>query len=673
MRAWTSFLLLMAGLCATEAHASKKQTLVGRQVADFTLQDFRGQKHSLSDFKDSKFVVLAVLGTECPLAKLYGERLGTLARKYTKNDVTFLGLMPNVQDSVTEIGSYARRHKIDFPLLKDLGNKVADAIGAKRTPVVYVLDEKRRVRYHGRIDNQYGVGFVKDKATKHHLKTVLSELVAGKQVTVSSNEAIGCLIGRVRKSNKASKVTYSNQIARIFQKRCVECHRPGEIAPFALTNYKSAKGWAEMIAEVVDEGRMPPWHANPEVGHFSNDRSLTKKEKELIFQWVNNGAPQGDPKDMPQPRTDFVKGWQFSRQPDKVVPVKPYTVPSQGVVQYRYALANPKFKEDKWFTAAQVVPGNRAVVHHVLVFAVNPKDIGGSVRKVAGGRESFLVGYVPGARVHPLPKGMAIRIPAGYHLLFQIHYTPIGKEVVDETKLAFWFLDKKDVTHEVLVRSANQQIFRIPPGKTRHRVEGKSNPLAEGELIAFMPHMHVRGQACRYKVVYPDGKQKTILDVPHYDFNWQTSYFLNKRLSIPRGTRIHGIAHFDNSEDNLANPDPTKPVFWGEQTFEEMWIGYFAYAVKLDPKTMRGQPAPSLGAEVRAKEFADTFLQQFDLDKNGTIGQREVLTGTPIAVKLFGLHLAIDKNRDGELTRKELENYIMKAYGPRQKTVQKKR
>ena len=265
-------------------------------IPDFSLKDFRGKVHCLKDFKQEKLVVCIFLGTEYPLAKLYGPRLAKLAEKYDGLGVAFVGVNSNQQDSLTEIAAYARRHGIKFPILKDLSNRFADQLKATRTPEVVVWDHTQKIRYRGRIDNQFGVGYIRNEANRNDLKIALDELLAGKPVAETVTEPVGCLIGRVRQPDPESPITYSNQIARIFQKRCVECHRAGEIAPFTLTDYKDVVGWADMIAEVVDENRMPPWHADPKHGQFVNDRRFSKQEKAQILEWVQRGAPEGDPK-----------------------------------------------------------------------------------------------------------------------------------------------------------------------------------------------------------------------------------------------------------------------------------------------------------------------------------------------------------------------------------------
>lgn len=579
--------IVVAVLCAARWPATaEEKSPVGRTVADFTLKDYRGKTHSLSDHKKSKVVVIAFLGTDCPLAKLYGHRLGELQREYGPKGVAFLGINANSHEGITAVAAHARQHRIDFPVLKDLGNKVADAMGAVRTPEVFVLDEKCTIRYWGRVDDQYGVSHTRTEPKSHDLKNAIDQLLAGKPVATPVTKAEGCFIARVLTPNPDSPVTYTKHIAPIMVKNCVECHRPGEIAPFSLTNYSEVVGWAETIREVVDENRMPPWHADPKHGKFKNERRLSDDEKKLIATWVKNGAPKGNPKDMPA-MPKFLTGWQLPQKPDIVINMadKEFTVSAEGDfnrggnqrgLRYRHFIVDPGFKEDKWVKMAEIIPGNRAVVHHILVAVKTP----GRGRLLGAGGGEFLAGYVPGLRARILPDGYAKLIPAGSKLVFQLHYTPIGSEQKDLSKIGLVFADEKDVKKVVITTRAANPRFAIPPGDANYKVEATSGSLPfEIEMLSLMPHMHLRGKSFSYEAWYPDGRKEMLLDVPRYDFNWQTQYNLAKPKTLPAKTRVHCVAHFDNSEHNLNNPDPTRRVTWGDQTWDEMMIGYFDITV----------------------------------------------------------------------------------------------
>jgi len=598
-----------------------------RAVEAFSLADIHGKTWSLGEMKDKRVVVVAFVGTECPLAKQYAPRLAKLAADYAGKSVAFFAVDSNVQDSLAELTAYARSAGINFPVLRDVKNRVADKFGAIRTPQVFVLDAARVIRYRGRIDDQYGVGFVQ-KAPKHNdLKEAVDALLEGRNVAVAETQAVGCLIGRVRDTQANARVTYSNQIARVFNKRCVECHHAGDIAPFSLTSYDDAAGWADMIAEVVDQGRMPPWHADPKYGKFSDDRRLSDDEKRLIHEWVDAGVPQGDPKELPPPPTFEKTGWHQDRAPDLILNMsdKPYHVKADGEIRYQYFRVDPGFKEDKWISAVEVQPGNRSVVHHILVHARGSRErgLGGDGRAGQG----FLAAYVPGLRPIALPKGMAKRIPAGSKLTFQIHYTPNGTAQDDTSRIGIWFADPKQITHEVKTIAAVNPFFAIPAKADNHPVEANTQKLpGDAQILTFMPHMHVRGKSFFYEAVYPNGKRETLLDVPHYDFNWQTAYRVEKPITFPAGTRIHAIAHFDNSEQNLNNPNPKVIVFWGDQTYEEMMIGYFDLAVPRGSKFSadEGFAGGRRGFRRGGGEGLAEMVKQLDANKDGRITRDEV-------------------------------------------------
>lgn len=600
------FVLSIVSGAAARAEDKAQPNSVGQKVDRFQLADYRGKQHSLAEYAGKKAVVLAFIGTECPLAKLYGPRLAELAAEFEPKGVAFLAIDSNRQDAVTELAAYARLHGIQFPVLKDLNNELADRIGATRTPEVFVLDSQGVVRYQGRIDDQYGLtigsNYAKPELKERDLATALDELLAGKAISKPYQPATGCLIGRVREPNENSEVTYSNQIARILQNRCVECHRPGEIAPFSLTNYEEVVGWADMIAEVVRDNRMPPWHASPLHGRFLNDRRLTDEERRDIDAWVKNGAPEGDRSQLPPPR-EFAQGWQMP-EPDMVVYMddEPFTIPAEGVVEYQYFTVDPGLTEDKWFSATECRAGNPAVVHHIFVFVQPPGAPGeesmGAGRNRNTGREKLnsgevdvslrsggtrlISGTAPGVPPFVYPKGMAAYLPKGSKLIFQMHYTPNGTEQKDRSYVGFKFVDPEEVKSALEVDMAINFAFQIPAGADNHPVESWKEFKEDTLILDFTPHMHLRGKAFRYDVIYPDGRTETLLDVPRYDFNWQITYQLADPLLVPAGSKLHCIAHFDNSEENLANPDPTKPVRWGDQTWEEMMIGWFTATPDID-------------------------------------------------------------------------------------------
>lgn len=573
MSAASIFLAVLAVFPLGEKPAEPKP-LSGKPIASFKLRDSRGVWHSLDDCKDKKLVVVAFLGTECPIAIRYAGRLSELAKEFEPKSVAFRGIISNRQDSIGKIAQLAKEQKLTFPLLKDVGNTVADRFEAKRTPEVFLLDEKRIIRYRGRIDDQFGIGYTRPNPTRRDLAIALEELLAGKMVSVPVTEVEGCFIGRVRHPDVQSPTTYTKHIAPLLNKHCVTCHHAGSLAPFALTSYADAAGWAKTIQEVIDDQRMPPWHANPKYGRFSNDRRLTEEEKRLVSQWVRNGAPEGDPKDLPA-SPPLVDGWRI--KPDVIFTMpKEFKVPAKGIVQYQYFTVDPGFKEDKWVRASEARPGNRAVVHHLVVNVMAPgsKPLGPQNFPI-----DFLAGGAPGSPPLILREGEAKLIPAGSKLVFQVHYTPNGTAQTDRSRVGLVFADPKSVRKEVRSDAAINFRFRIPAGAADHRVEADYRFNQDAILYSLFPHMHLRGKSFRFEAVYPDQKREILLDVPRYSFDWQNSYALAEPKRMPEGTILHCTAVFDNSAGNLSNPDPKSVVHFGEQTWEEMMVGYFDLAL----------------------------------------------------------------------------------------------
>lgn len=550
-----------------ESSVAGDAKIIGRTVADFTLDNCYGKSVSLSDFADSQATVIVFLGTECPLAKLYGPRLTDIQNRYKTRGVQVIGINANKQDSLTEIAAYVHRHQIGFPMLRDTGNVVADAMGAKRTPEAFLIDRDRRVRYHGRIDDQYGVGYSRERDAKPELTLAIDQLLAGQEITTPTTEAVGCHIGRVKVLEPTGTVTFNKHIAPIMNAHCVRCHREGEIAPFTLGSYEDLLGWEDTILEVIDDKRMPPWSADPGHGVFTNDPRLSANERELIEIWIDNGMPEGDPSDLPS-SPEFAEGWQI-QQPDEVIKMRdrPFRVPAEGIVDYKRFEVDPGWDEDKYIVAAEARPDRRSVVHHILVYVI-PKD--GDRRDI----HQVVAGYAPGAVPIQMPEGVAIEVKAGSKLLFEMHYTPNGSEQDDLSYLGVRFTDKKNVRKLLRGQLAIEGDFEIPPGVPNHAVPADYIAKEDELLLSMTPHMHLRGKSFQYKAYFPDGQEKVLLNIPKYDFNWQLKYILKDPIQIPPGTRIRCIGVFDNSEQNLSNPDPTVTVRWGDQSFNEMMIGF---------------------------------------------------------------------------------------------------
>jgi mono/diheme cytochrome c family protein len=415
----------------------------------------------------------------------------------------------------------------------------------------------------------------------------------------------------------ATAVTFSKDVAPIFYKHCADCHRPNDMAPMSLLTYKDARAWARSIKEKVVTRQMPPWHADPQFGHFSNDRKLSQQDIDTIVAWVDQGAKEGNTKDLP-PQPTFPADWKIGK-PDVILSMQEdYTLEAKGSDEYINFTMPTQFKENVWVQAAEIHPGNKKVVHHVIAFIQTPEMLaqwkrtggrpasqsifyqdgtlvrakldapsfddgcsapnGGIAR--GSGQEGLglpLCFYTPGKDMDVFPPGTAKLIPAGSNIVIQVHYSKTtGKVEKDRSSVGLFFA--KAPPEKILTSfGVINHYFKIPPGADNHEVKACYTFSRDVELLTFLPHMHLRGKDMKYEAIYPDGRRETVLFVPNYDFNWQTLYKLEKPLVLPKGTRMLVTAHYDNSAKNRYNPDPSKTVRFGDPTYDEMMVGYFDY------------------------------------------------------------------------------------------------
>lgn len=412
----------------------------------------------------------------------------------------------------------------------------------------------------------------------------------------------------------SSVPTYYKDIAPVMQNRCQECHRPGEVAPMSFMSYDEVRPWAKAIKTAVLTKKMPPWFADPHFGKFSNDRSLSQHEVDTLIAWIDGGAKEGDKKDAPAPR-QFAEGWTIGK-PDVVLQMPiAVDIPASGVVDYTYVVIPTGFTEDKWVQFAEARPDARSAMHHVIAFLRPPgnrwlKDAKPGVpyipehwgaareeakqdKKVKANLEDqlpgeLLVGYAPGLPPTECKPGEAKLVPAGSDIVLQLHYTPNGNATSDRSKIGLIFA-KEPVQRRVMTMNAMNVFLKIPAGDANYEARAHATMPQDVTLVNLMPHMHLRGKDFLYTAVYPTGEKQVLLNVPHFDFNWQLAYVEDKELLLPKGTRIECVAHYDNSPNNPANPDATKEVRWGDQTWEEMMIGWFdvSFDAKTDPSQLR--------------------------------------------------------------------------------------
>lgn len=567
---------------------------VGRLVPDFSFTALDGRKGKLSDFNND-VIVLALTDTSCPLCLKFSPSLARLEDQYRNQNVAFLFVNPNAAEETNALQKAIRTHGFDGPYIHDKDDRIAKLLKAKVTTEVFVLDRKRTLVYRGALDDQYGLDHSWDAPRNRFAALAIEATLRGKSPDIEATDAPGCALGLEFSQANTAKVDFHGRISRILQKHCVECHRPQGVAPFRLDTYRDAKERAPMIAFAVDSKRMPPWFAAPVAdlknSPWKNDRTLLPEDVEALKTWAASGAPEGNPADAPLPRT-FQSEWSIGK-PDTIYQIpSPIAVKAEGRMPYQNVFIDPKLTEDRWVQALEVLPTEMGVVHHILIHLFPPDDGSrqGRLRRMIqdGGEElrGFFAAYVPGNSALIYPDGFAKKLPKGYRLRFQIHYTPNGTAVQDQSRLGIVWA-KTPPKHEVRTTGVASVRLDIPPGAQNHIERASVRVPTDARILSYLPHMHVRGSAFKYELVTPNEQRQLLLDVPRYDFNWQLNYILRQPLDVKAGSRIDVTAVYDNSERNADNPDPTARVRFGTQTEDEMLIGYIEYYL------------PNAGTEIR--------------------------------------------------------------------------
>ena len=562
---------------------------VGERVADLSFTDLDGKLGKFSDYKDKRALVVCMTSASCPVARKYGPTLVELQKQFAAKDVAFIAVNVTPADSAEKAKAAAsdlRQAGWTGRYIADRDGRIASALSVTSTTEVFIFDRARTLVYRGAIDDQYGLGYVLPEAHQHYLINALNAVFGDEQPTIASTTAPGCVVSPPVKPAMAGTLTYHNRISRIVQLHCLECHRKGENGPFELTSYEDVKGNAPMIKKVVGKRTMPPWFAETSAQHvFKNDRSLSERDRNDLIKWVESGCPEGDKADAPV-AIKFEEGWRIGK-PDLVLqaPVV-QSIPAQGTIPYRYVFVVNTMTEDKWVTAMEVRPSAPEVVHHLLVFLTFPPGdprAAAATRQFGGGLKGYFAGMVPGQGHITFPEGTAKLLPKGAILVFQIHYTANGKPAEDRPRIGFKFTDKKP-EFEVVTHAASNNKFQIPPNDPNYKIESRYTFKEPTRLLSVNPHSHVRGKAFKYELYVDgkiDGKPDILLDLPRYDFNWQIEHQFAKPIDVPAGALLVVTGWYDNSKDNPANPDPSKVVKFGEQTWQEMMIGYFTgHAIK---------------------------------------------------------------------------------------------
>lgn len=563
--------LLAAALAAPRAGAA------GPRVDDFALLDERGAFHQLSDHAGAPAVVLFVQGNGCPIARAAIPALEAVRTELEPRGVVFFALNASPQDERTAIAAEAAEFGLRMPVLVDETQLVARSLGVTRTSEVLVIDPAAHsLLYRGPVDDRLHYE-AQRPARAHYLRDVLRAHLAGERVDYEARPSPGCLLlFEGGKPNGAQAPSYAKDVVPILERSCLGCHRPGGVAPFAMTSYAMVRGWSPMIRESIRTGRMPPWHADPHVGRFSNDSSLPHADARTLVRWIEAGAPRGDgPDPLAARRFEEPPVWALG-EPDLVLRGAQQAIPASGVVDYRYDLVDLPVEGDVWLRAVDIRPTNLLVTHHATAYVVYPE--GKERPEVEGLRfaRGLFAGYVPGREPEPFPEDTGFLLPRGSQIRFQLHYTPTGKPEVDVPRIGLYFAPQPP-RHALAIGVAANLDFEIPPGAADYEAVAEHTLGSDIVLYRLIPHMHLRGRRMAIDAVYPDGTREALLNVPSYRFAWQRAYVLAEPKPLPAGTRIVARAGFDNSAHNPWNPDPSVAVRFGEQSFDEMLMGYFLY------------------------------------------------------------------------------------------------
>jgi thiol-disulfide isomerase/thioredoxin len=582
MRLVRSVSALVAVLLFASASLAADAPKIGDRVGKLKFTDIRSLPRTLADFGEKKAFVLVFTNTSCPVAQRYLPTLQSLEKEYRGKDVQFVAVNSAEEDTLIAMATQSVKHEIEFPFVKDFDASVARAVGATRTPEAVVLDGEKRLCYRGRIDDQFRLRGVRDKPTATELKDAIDAVLAGKKVTTPETEVDGCAI-TFPKERKPKDVTFAVDVAPILAKHCWDCHKAGGSAPFVLTTYKQASSRADTILEVITDQRMPPWFASHEFGPFVNRRGLSDAERDTIRDWVKSGTAEGDIAKAPAAPAEAKTKWQMG-MPDLVLESVEFDLPATGDIPYKYTLLLHNFTEDTWIQNAEIISDNPRAMHHCNMAHAN---------LVTGFKdENFITGAVPGGEPMNLESGVALRIPKGSALGLQIHFVATGKP--EKCKLSVGLKYPRDVVQKQL---RNMQIFdlrfAIPPEAPAHKVTASRTLDHDIVGVGMFAHMHLRGKDMTFKAHLPEGKDETLLVIPNYNFSWQVPYRWEPgKKTLPKGTRLECVAHFDNSAFNPYNPNPKATVRNGPQTHHEMMYGFFFYThadeklnLKVDPKT----------------------------------------------------------------------------------------
>lgn len=546
----------------------------------YRVHDLEGRQLTLLNSPECRGVAIVFLSTECPMCNEQIPQLNKLTVSNKKLGLELYGVITDRTITRQQAKEHAEKYQLKFPMILDSAHALRDLTRATHTPEAFVFDRSGKLVYRGLIDDSVEQLGKKNRAKKHYLAEALKSVASGSKVSVTQTTVVGCLIEEAVSDELSNDVTFNRDIAPILFSNCVTCHREGEVAPFALTEFSQASKRAKQIAEVVTARIMPPWRPAPDYGHFAGERKLSEGQITLLNAWAEAGAPEGDAADLP-PLPQFPRGWQLGK-PDMIVRmVRPFHLPADGPDLYQHFVAPMNLNQDRLIRAIEVHPGNARIVHHAHLFVdttgearqldqADPKE--GYTRFGGTGLSSpaYLGGWNPGATPHFFPKGCGRQVPRGGDAVFQIHYHPSGKPETDQTEVGIYFApaDAQQLIADLVVGNTD---LVIPAGTAEARFNAEYTTPANVVLMEIRPHMHLLGKSYQVRGLLPSGAEVPLIKIENWDFNWQDSYVFDPMIRLPAGSKIQVHAVFDNSSNNPSNPSsPPQTVYFGEESTDEM-------------------------------------------------------------------------------------------------------
>jgi len=539
------------------------------RISDFSLIDHNGKFFQLSRAADNEAIVILSHEDSRDVRRAYGD-LEALMEQFADQPVAFYLMDSTGAADKVEMRDVAEDADITLPILMDDTQLVAKELGISRATDVVILDpEAQEIVFRGALNDRWAADSNARRASEHYAADALTAFLAGNEISAQQLTSKG----EALEFASAESISYANEIVPILKERCVSCHMEGGIAPFAMTNHQMVQGWSPMIREVLYTKRMPPGQIDNQYVHdFRDVAHITVEETQKLVQWIDNGAQNSDSTDpLAEYKPEIVK-WAYG-EPDLLYKIPAQQIPATGVQDYRNIALPLNLEEDVWVKAIEFEAGDPTVLHHIIAFAYGPNGVNQFEILNQG---IGLGAYAPGNEVNTYPEDAGFPLKAGGGLMLQLHYTTSGRETVDESEIALYLWDEKPA-RTVLGGSAADLDINIPPFEARHEMVATAKFRKDSYLTMLGPHMHYRGYDANFKLVYPDGRTEEILNVPNYQFNWQKVYDFEEPKFVPEGTEMVFTGTFDNSEMNPFNPDPSHTLTWGEQTWQEMFFGFYRY------------------------------------------------------------------------------------------------